>query len=349
MRTTASARAYTGLMEFDPDWLPYRLDPVLRRVLWVRMPAAARAGAAFLDERALGGDTQGAWAPLESLEAMPPPARVADAVFHIGHCGSTLLTRVLEAWPGLQALREPLPLRTQATLWPLRGHAHARLSDGACDAVLDGLWRAWSRPAGSGARVVVKATSGCNALADPLLQRWPAMRAVLVDMPLAPWLATLLKSPGSVADALEHAPARLQDFAARAGADGIALHALSLPRQLALCWLAEQARFAALADAHPHRVLRIDFEALLADAPAVLARIAAHLGLPGGGLDAALQSPAWRRYAKADTHAYDAGDRAHDLAMSRRQSGPSIDDAVAWARAHVARHPVLQHAADRVA
>ena len=111
-------------MEFDADWLPYKLDLVLQRVLWVRLPADARAAAAFLDDRALPAGVQGVWAPLDSLAGLPatPPA---DALLHIGHCGSTLLSRVIEAWPGVQALREPVPLRTLAAAWPTRGAAWA--------------------------------------------------------------------------------------------------------------------------------------------------------------------------------------------------------------------------------
>lgn len=335
-------------MEFDAEWLPYRLDPVLRRVLWVRMPAAARAAAAFLDERALHADIEGAWAPLHSLGVMPAPPHAADALFHIGHCGSTLLSRVLEAWTGVQALRKPLPLRVLAGMWTTRGQACARIDDATLDRLLQGAWHAWSRQLAPGTRVVVKATSGCAGLAAPLLAAHASMRVVMLDMPLAAWLATLMKSPGSMADALESAPERLADLAARGLADGLVLHALSPPRQLAMCWLAEQARSAALAAAHPTRVLRVDFHDLL-DAPrAQLARIAAHLDLAPDGVDAALRAPAWGRYAKAESHTYDARDRAHDLAVSRRQSAEVIDDAIDWAHRHVVRHPALAPAGARL-
>lgn len=332
-------------MEFDADWLPYKLDLVLQRVLWVRLPADARAAAAFLDDRALPAGVQGVWAPLDSLAGLPAPPP-ADALLHIGHCGSTLLSRVIEAWPGVQALREPVPLRTLAAAWPTRGADSARLSAAAFDGVFARLWQAWSRAQAPAARVVVKATSGCSVLA-PAMQAQGA-RLVLLDMPLAPWLAALMKSPASMADALEWAPERLDALHARGGAVGVALHALAPTQQLALCWLAEQARFDALAAAAPGAVLRVDFHALL-DAPArELARVAGVLQLPASGLDAALRAPAWGRYAKAQTHAYDASDRAHDLALSRRQSGGAIDAALQWARDVIARHPKLASAGARI-
>src|SRR5688572_14640957 len=176
----------------DPEFLPFKLDPVARRVLLVRLTAQQRREAAFLDERALPAGVDGGWLPLEALqlEAKAPPA---DAIFHIGHCGSTLLSRLLESWPQLQSLREPLPLRTLAEAWPQLHAPESRLAPQEASRLLQALWTAWSRPLGGQARSVIKATSGCNGLLAPLLDAQPAMRAVLLDMPLRPYLATLLK------------------------------------------------------------------------------------------------------------------------------------------------------------
>lgn len=88
----------------DPEFLPFKLDLVARRVLLVRLTAQQRRDAAFLDERALPPGVDGGWLPLDAWQAHGDVAP-ADAIFHIGHCGSTLLSRLLESWPRLQALR----------------------------------------------------------------------------------------------------------------------------------------------------------------------------------------------------------------------------------------------------
>lgn len=325
----------------DPEFLPFKLDLVARRVLLVRLTAQQRRDAAFLDERALPTGVEGGWLPLEALQADARTAP-ADAIFHIGHCGSTLLSRLLESWPQLQGLREPLPLRTLAEAWPQLQAPESRLSPPEASRLLQALWAAWSRPLGAHARSMVKATSGCNGLIAPLLEAQPAMRALLLDMPLRPYLATLLKSPDSTRDAASAATGRLHDLHARGFGDGVYLHALSLPQQCAMGWLAERIRFESLAQAQPGRVLRVDFEQLLAQPEATLHAIATHLVLDPAGVAAALASPAWHRYAKAQDHGYGRDDRAHDLALAMRRHHAEIEAGVAWVEAHVQRLPRLR-------
>lgn len=318
----------------DPVFLPYRLDPVLRRVLWLRMPREAREHAAFLDERAMPASPEGAWAGLSSLEAMPPPAQLAHAIFHIGHCGSTLLSRVLEAAPSVQSLREPMPLRSLADAWPTRDAPTARLSRVQADSLLDGTWRALSRPLVPATQVIVKPTSRCIPLAGPLLDAFASMRAVLLDMPLRPWLATLFKSEASLTDVATAADERLAWLHARGLANDRALHRLDLPSQCALGWLAEQLRFDALATGpHAARVLRLDFEDVLASPADAIARLQAHFGLDDATRSAALASPHWQRYSKAPDHAYRAEDRTHDLALAASRFGGEVEAGIAAVRA----------------
>jgi hypothetical protein len=330
----------------DPAYLPFKLDLVARRALLVRFDAAERREASFLDERALPPQADGGWMPLEQLLSQPmrSDAKPADAIFHIGHCGSTLLSRLLESWPGVHALREPLPLRTLAETWPHRAQPESRLSAGDAERCLNVLWSAWSRPAGDGERVVIKATSSCNTLIAPLLEGGPQMRAILLDMPLRPYLATLLKSPDSIRDATAGAADRLRDLRARCGDEDLFLHALSMPQQCAMGWVAERLRFAALMRAFGGRVLRVDFERLLAEPDTVLAGIAVHLGLAPEGVAEAMRSPAWGRYSKAQSHGYSRDDRAHDLTLAMQRHGADIAHAEQWRDTFLQRHP--QYASD---
>src|SRR4249919_2284653 len=144
----------------DPEFLPFKLDLVARRVLLVRLTPAQRHDAAFLDERALPARADGGWVPLDALLTQAPaPAACADAIFHIGHCGSTLLSRLLDSWTEVQGLREPLPLRTLAEAWPLLDLPESRLSPTEAPRLLQALWSRWSQPLAPHRRNVVKATS----------------------------------------------------------------------------------------------------------------------------------------------------------------------------------------------
>ena len=243
----------------------------------------------------------------------------------------------------MQGLREPLPLRNLAEIWPGLPLPESRLSPEQAAQLLAALWSRWSRPLPPHGRNVVKATSSCNGLIAPLLAQPPALRAILLDMPLRPYLATLLKSPASLLDAANAAGERLRDLHARGFGEGVALHALSLPQQCAMGWLAERIRFDAIARGeHGARVLRMDFEALLAQPAQQLQRAATHLGLDPARVDDALASSAWGRYSKAQTHGYDRDDRAHDLALAMQRHGDEIAEGEAWVEALLHQHPSLR-------
>lgn len=331
-----TSRGYTPPMNAapidHPEYLPFKLDPVARRVLWVRLSAPQRRQAAFLDDRALPPDAEGGWRPWPSLTTRDHTlGPVAHAIFHIGHCGSTLLSRLLDTWPEVQGLREPLPLRTLAEAWPTLDQPQSRLSRAQADEALDALWARWSRALPPQRQSIVKATSGCNGLIEPLLERQRQLRVVLMAMPLRPYLATLLKSPASVVDAATAAAERLLYLRAHGVAQDVALHGLTLPQQCAMGWLAERLRFDALAGGkHATRVLTLDFEDLLAEPARELQRVAAHFQLDPAQLDRALPSPEWNRYSKATAHEYGRNDRAHDLALAMHAHAAQIAEGEAW-------------------
>ncbi len=316
----------------DPALLPFKLDLVGRRVLWLRLDAQQRRDAAFLDDRAVPANADGGWLPLDALLAhRAPEAPPAHAIFHIGHCGSTLLSRLLDAWPDVHGLREPLPLRALADAWPTLDAPTSRLSPSQAHDTLHALWACWSQALPPHRRSVVKATSSCNGLVAPLLSRHAGVRAVLLDMPLRPYLATLLKSPASVLDAANAAGERLLHLQATGRADGVALHQLDLPQQCAMGWWSEQLRYESLAkDEHAARVLRMDFDALLSDPRDAMLRVADHFELDRTRIDDVLASPAWGRYSKAQSHGYGRDDREHDLALSMQRHAREIDEAQAW-------------------
>lgn len=328
----------------DPAWLPQRVDVAARRLLFVRLDVDALRAAEFLDERVLAGRPQGCWAALDDVlaRAASLPQATPHAIFHIGHCGSTLVANLIDRLPGALALREPLVLRSLAELHEELPRATARYDAARWAALCDALVALLGRPHG-GLRPVVKATSSCNALVEPLLARGPGTRVLLLELALEPYLATLLKSPAARADALRFAPARLQYLHAALADDAVRLPALSDPEQIALGWIAEQLRLSRTQAGSGGRVLRLDFEELLAAGPAALARIASHFGLAS---DADALARAWHpdvlgRYAKARDHAYSRADRDADLAESRRRFGSEIAEGLRFADALRARYPEL--------
>lgn len=319
----------------DPCFLPFKLDLAGARVLLVRLDARQRADAAFLDERALPAAAEGYWVPLDAWLAAPgaKAGMRLDWIFHIGHCGSTLLSRLLQAWPEIAPLREPLPLRALAAV--------DAVDAARTPALLLALARDWTRPLPPATRVLVKATSSCNAVAGDAMRLHPDSRALWLDMALEPWLATILKSPGSIADVVVATPERMRLLAAGNGALARELRDLAPHRQCALGWCAERVRRMRLSAAARGRVLHVDFDDLLARPEAVLLAIAAHLDLDVARIAGALASPWWGRYSKAGEHAYAADDRDADLRLARERQHDAIGDARSWLDELVSRHPGL--------
>lgn len=338
----------------DPSLFLHQLDPIERRALIVDLPLARLRSASFLDQRVFtGARPEGAWLAASDWLARTAAAAgtAPHAIFHIGHCGSTLIARALDALPGTLALREPLPLRTLAELLPDIDSPLSRLSHAE--------WQQWfartlamlaRRPPGI-ERVVVKATSNCNALIEPWLAHGPAARALLLYVPLRPYLATLLKAPDSVRDALSFAPARLAALHAVIGAESPRLAELTPSEAIAAGWLAELARFARLiSGTHAARIGLLDFEAFLAAPNEVLGAIAAALGAPSdaASIATALAPERMGRYAKAPEHAYSAAARRADLNESERRHGVEIDAGLALARRLIEQHPALAALAPRL-
>ena len=326
----------------DPNYLPLRLDPVERRVLFVRIDQEARQQAAFLDDRILAGNAQGAWLALDALPRPPATMPPLHFIFHIGHCGSTLLSRLLQGWPRVQSLREPLPLRTLAEAQQTLSHHSAGFSSTQWQGVLHAMLALWARPLPGIDATTLKATSSCNGLIEPILATLPASRAILLDMPLEPYLATLFKSPDSVRDAAAAAPERFAFLRGAVQDELLSPNALSLPQLCAMGWLAEQLRFSGLAQGrYASRVMRVRFDALLQQPEPTLLRIAAHLGWAEEAVPAVMASAAWGRYSKAQDHAYGSADRAFDLDESRRRYATHIREGLDFVALLQQRHPLL--------
>ncbi|MEE8118306.1 MAG: hypothetical protein V3T39_01980, partial [Gammaproteobacteria bacterium] len=98
----------------DPSLLLYTVDVIPDKANFLPVSEETYRNSMFLDNRVTIKDPQWIVAPLwKTIERINPslPARHCNFIFHIGHCGSTMCTRLLEGFPDQLALREPLPLR----------------------------------------------------------------------------------------------------------------------------------------------------------------------------------------------------------------------------------------------
>lgn len=324
-----------AMLPVSPDAYPQAIDAVGGRVLVVRMDANAYRAASFLDDRILGPNTRGAWLPggavTEAARQVSDP-RPLNFIFHTGHVGSTLVSRLMDETGILLSLREPLPLRTLADAHDVIASPESLLGDAQFDALLDMMLRLWSRGYDWTRGVIVKATSSAGRAAGPLLLARPESRAIYLNVRAEPYLATLLGGANSAADLRGHGPGRMRRLRGRVQAQAAPLHSLSSGELAALGWLVETMSQQDAVRRFPDRVLAFDFDDVLADITAGMERVLGHFGLPRdaryfAGIG---KSPVLQRYSKAPEVPFPQGERALRLEDSRRQHRDEIRKGMAW-------------------
>jgi hypothetical protein len=330
----ATADDLLARLRTTPDAYPQKLDVVRESFLVIEFGETAYRAASFLDDRILGPARRGGWLPVDRvLDAarLAADLRPLHFIFHTGHVGSTLVSRLLDETGVVLSLREPLPLRTLAEAYDVLERPESLLGPCRFEELLDAQLRLWSRGYAATKCVVVKATSSAARLAPAILARG-GTRAIYLNMRAEPAIATLLAGQNSPLDLRGHGPGRMQRLCARIGRPLAPLYSLSLGELAAMSWLAESlcrrdilARFAG-------QVVAVDFDVFLADVGGSMRCVLAQFGLPTDDRELSLlaSSPVLTRYSKAPEQAYGAALRAQVLGEARRAHWAEIGRGLAW-------------------
>jgi len=333
---TNLANQFLSALGGDPGVFPHQYVPVMDQMLLVRLPVATLREASFLDERIMTRETQGVWVRADQVAAaaVALPAPPVSYIFHSGHCGSTLVSRLLGAAGEAIALREPLPLRAFA--FDAAEGGAAMLAPDMARARLSLLEKLWARGASA---AVVKATSICTGLAADLLS--PDRKAVYVSQRPDIHLAVLLAGRNAVNDLRAFAQLRWRRLNAQISLTPLA--EFSSGELAALGWLAEM-EAAARAD-----LPVFDFDAVLRAPEETLSAVAAALGVsaPPDRIAAAASSPIMKRYSKAPEHDYDAALRSEVIAKARLDHGAEIQRGLDWLNRIGAREASVKTVLDR--
>jgi hypothetical protein len=319
----------------SPDVYVQKFDAAREAYLLIQFDRDAYRAASFLDDRILTPATKGGWASLarvtEAARQVREP-RPVHFIFHTGHVGSTLVSRLLDETGVVLSLREPLPLRSLADAQDLLNQPESLLSEAQFSELRDTLMRLWGRAYAESRAVVVKATSSAGRVAGVLLANEPEARAIYLNLSAEPYLATLLAGRNSPMDLRGHGPARIRQLRTRVGAELRPLHALSLGELAALSWLTETWNQRDAVRLAGERVLAVDFEQFLANTVGGVERLLQWFGLANqvGRAAEIARSPVMTRYSKAVEFEYSPQTRAQLLNESRRIHRDEIQRGLAW-------------------
>jgi hypothetical protein len=321
----------------DATWLAQALDPAKGIVRLVAMNRESYRAASFLDDRMLQSPVDAqivAWTAIE--EAVGQEMR-SDArwIFHIGHVGSTLVSRLLGEIAGVLALREPRLLRDLAMIPPaVRGRYAGPVP------------RLMSRTFGHSEIACVKATSFVSEIAPELVP--PGERAIFMHASASNYVASILAGENSVKELrlLEESRAHRMSGRVRGFDDKLPTDA----HRAAAAWACEMTSLEQAAERMGDRnILWLNFDEMLGDMPRSIARAAAHFGFENrpGEIDAIARGPLMRRYSKALEYDYSPALRRDLILEAERENRRDIQSALAMLETAAEKSPLLARAVAR--
>ncbi|HEX5340127.1 MAG TPA: hypothetical protein VFX47_04545, partial [Gammaproteobacteria bacterium] len=340
-----NAHPFLEGLRHNPDYLLQNLDFANRRGLVVRTAEIIYRQTAFLDQRMFTADTQGVWFGFDALQqiAAKLPSRTAHYIFHVGHCGSTLLSRLLAELPGCFPLREPIAFLALAMAQRTIGSPDAALDKATWQHLFDMVACLQTRCYRDSDTALVKSTSAGINLIQTVLARDTDTRALYLHVSLETYLATMLRAEANRESVRAYAPAWLADLRLLADLPALELSGLDDAQLTALAWLANRLHAERATEAFAGRVLWLDFDRLLADPLQLLRDSATFLDLdvPPTHLDTLLENPLLRRYAKDPSQSFSPATRTDELAEARQRCAGEIRAGLDWAEQLCRQVPAL--------
>lgn len=317
----------------SPELFPSALDWRGETVTLRRLSRTDYEEASFLDSRIASAGRPARTLPFAKLAEAVDETELAERchfIFHLGHVGSTLLSRLLGRHLGIFSLREPDVLRTLAQGFGRR----------PTERYLPVFLKLWSRTFEPNARALIKTTSFVSELAPEILARPYAPRALAMGVAPETYLATIFGGANAPAEARALAPSRLARLERRLGSR-IETARFGTGEWVALGWACEAISLAAAKAAGGDRVMVFDFERFLADPGHGLVCAFAHFGIDAESdvIHAILAGSEMRTYSKAPEHAYDTALRRAVLDQGRREHAEEIRRGLSWLGHAAGTHP----------
>jgi len=331
----------------NPDFLLQDFDFVNRRALVVRVNEARYREASFLDDRIFKPNMEGYWFPLDAVAEILNDLTVPTPhyIFQVGHCGSTLISRLLAELPGNLAVREPITLLALAIVRRKLGGPSANLNETEWKQLLDVTLRALGRTYRPGDHAIIKATSTAGNLVETLAQTPANMpQMLLVYITLESLLATMLRSPDLRESIRAESPVWVGDFIRLTRREDMHLNDLNDAQQIAVKWLTLMLLFTRAASAFPAQTQLLNFDDFLKDPAVQLSTIAQHFRLkPSADQIATLVTgPLMHSYSKIPSQRFNPSQREQELREARQQFKDEIQSGLQWVEILCREIPALK-------
>ena len=284
--------------------------------IFMPMNRAAYHQSIFLDGRIIPAAEETMALPVAALTRQRRAPAPTAWIFHMAHCGSTLLARALDDPAASLVLREPMALR-QTAFHPDADRLALVL------AMVSKRYRA-------DAPTLVKANVPVNFLLPQLTQADAGARAILLYMPLRAYLLAILRNDNHrnwLRNVTRQLAAHLGDLSSLADAE-----------LAAALWLAQIDAFTRALESMPN-ARALDAETFFTDPLAALKPAARHFGLPieDPELEAIVAGPLFTTYSKNPALAFDNAARIARRAEVERTIAPELDAAESWVSHHAAQ------------
>lgn len=300
------------------------------QAVFVAMDRSAYGRSIFLDSRIVRASDQVIKVPVRALlehHAAASPITAPGWIFHVAHCGSTLLARALDYPEGPLVLREPIVLRQLGVAAMAIDQAPVRRLAAAL---------AGRRYPGQ-SRSIAKANVPVNFIAAQLLECEPRAPAIFLYFAFEQYLAAILRSPNhrnwvrSITTEMEAAiAAQVGSFAGASDAE-----------RAAALWLAQIRLYHAAIERFDH-ASSLDAELLFNAPRMVVAAAAAHFGatVVERDLDAVVGGELFATYSKNPSLAFDNAARLARQQQQKRLIAGEIALARRWLDRRLPEYPI---------
>lgn len=308
-----------------PDHFLLAFEP--QHAVFADMDRDAYLQSIFCDMRIAAKSKQMLKAPLAPLcdyrDRVAGQTPSINYIFHVAHCGSTLLARALDLKDRNIIYREPMALRQLAVERYAAGFNDERAWKRKLDLTTTLLNRRYEKDGPA----IVKANVPVNFIVPELLARSPNQPTIVIYFPLEHYLMAILRSPNhrkwvvSVVNEMQRAIAQ----------DAPLESQMSVAKAAASLWLAQVSIYHAAISKYPN-VASLNAEDLF-ETPEIVVRSAfAHFGQAVDDQEIAsiVGGELFARYSKNPQVVFDNAARLQRREALRRSLQPELDEAQQW-------------------